>query len=159
MADTPDPSGGQLRERLDEARRETRELADELNGFRSRNLLQDAGWDPDSPEGRALAKTYDGEPDPTKVREFAQSRYGWQAPTEEAANAAAADRAVADAWDAFNQTATTVTPPVPDVRSTMSNAEAAGDWPTWDRMAAEQLEDLRETRAEYRQSPPSTPTD
>lgn len=74
MADETTPDGENesnvvrtLREQLNEAKKDRDNLKDALTAV----AFREAGFPLDTGAGKLLAKTYDGEPDPEKVKEFA----------------------------------------------------------------------------------------
>lgn len=113
-----------LRQQLDQAQAEI----EALRPLRTKETLRQAGFDPDTAEGKALSLAIDAgrvEPDPTQIVEFAGSEFGWEPRTQltetEATQAEGSKR-----LEAVRQVTQSDGPS--DVGSQIAEAEQAGDW-------------------------------
>ncbi len=70
----------QMRDRI----KELEGVEKEYKSVKMNNLIQDAGFDPASGQGKALKDLYKGELEVDAVKKFAEENYGWssETPTE-----------------------------------------------------------------------------
>lgn len=122
-----DPKG--LRKQLEAAQAEIKEL----KTFKRTTAFKEAGFDPDSGYGKALARTFEGEPTPEAIREYAKNEYGWEPEQTQAAperTEAETQREQAQGRaDQVTASSTSVEPP-DDLQGQIAKAEADGDWQT-----------------------------
>ncbi len=67
--------------KLEEVNKSQKDELDELRPLRDKETLRDAGFDPDSDRGKALAiaiKAGEVEPEQSKLVEYAESTFGWK---------------------------------------------------------------------------------
>jgi hypothetical protein len=131
--------GSALRKQLETVLAENKELKAQ---HRVR-AFKDAGYDPDSGHGKALAKLYDGTPDPDAIRQFAKDEFGWDPPSASAE--VVTPGASPDEWATVASVSTTTAPPSDpsSIDNQIAKAEAEGDWDQFDRLSAVKLEALR----------------
>jgi hypothetical protein len=131
--------GSALRKQLEAVLAENKDLKarDRVRAFR------DAGYDPDSGHGKALAKLYDGTPDPEAIRQFAKDEFGWDPPSASADTTTST--ASPDEWANVASVSTTSAPPSDpsSIDNQIAKAEAEGAWDEFDRLSAIKLENLR----------------
>lgn len=131
------------RDELETMIAENKELKATIREKRLRFALTDAGFEPDTGAGKAIAKMLpdDMELTPENITEYARSEFGFEpAPPEEA-------EVEAPAWspsDIFD-TLTFGAMPQHDlsVQDKLKKAEAEGDWATHDRINAQLLQQAR----------------
>jgi hypothetical protein len=87
----PTDAGGEsanvkrMREQLESLQQEREALMSRVKI----SAFKEAGLDVDSGIGKAVYRTYEGDIDPDKIREFAQVEYEWEPPQPEAVSPAA----------------------------------------------------------------------
>ena len=119
-----------LRDALDRREAELKEKDAEINRLTGRlmeSAFRDAGLNPLEGMGKAVAKLYEGDPDPAKIAEYANTEFGWEAPSKEQTPAAAAfaapqQRVTAAVAQSVPLGATT------DAASEIARLESEGKW-------------------------------
>lgn len=99
-----------------------------LRPLRTKETLRQAGFDPDSAEGKALSMAIDAgkvETDPEKIVEFAGSEFGWE-PRTQLTETEATQVEGSRRMEAVRQVTQSDGPS--DVSSQIAEAEQAGDW-------------------------------
>lgn len=133
-------SGSALRQQVTTLQDENKHLKITVRN----HAFRDAGFDPESGPGKALAKLYEGEPDPEQIKQVA-TEYGLNPNagdgTTQQASAAEERQAGEDRTAQLNQGSTA--PRDPSVDDQIKQAEAAGDWATFNRLSAQKLEAAR----------------
>lgn len=110
-----------------------------LQGVARQAAFKEAGIDPSTGLGKAIYRTYEGEIDPTKIVEFAQAEYDWEAPAEPA---------VTDAERRIATVGNTGVDETTDIGGQIVQAEQAGDW-----IKAQALKDRQLLALAQRQNP------
>lgn len=129
--DTPETDEGgpkALREALERAKAEAAEARKEANAYKVRALeaaFREAGLDPAKGVGKAVAKEYDGEVTPEAIRAYAESEYGWEAPSQESAIAPVVREAQARV---SSVQAESVSQPTSMIDQQIRDAEQSGDF-------------------------------
>lgn len=134
------PAG--LREALKRAEAENAELKASANVQRTRTMeaaFTALGLDPAKGIGKAVLKTYEGEPSFDEVKAFAEAEFDWKHSTDPAA--ALVDDAQGRV-DAVTTTAAPVLPGGDTLQSAIAAAEAAGDLAETMRLKASMLTGL-----------------
>lgn len=122
-------------------RQQVEDLKEQNKGLKTNERLRafkDAGFDPESGPGKALAKLYEGEPDPDKIREVADE-YGLNptASGEAKTDPTAARVAGEDRTAALN--AGSVPPRDSSTSDQIAQLDAEGKFAEADRLRAQQL--------------------
>lgn len=133
---TEQSEGSALRKKLEEALAENKELRQE----RRHRAYKDANL----PEGSydVFDSMYDGELTPDALTEFAKAK-GF-AVGQPATETTEQEQSTPTGEEALSQlNSGTIPPRDPSVDDRMKQAEAEGDWATFDRLAAEKLEAAR----------------
>lgn len=142
--------GDALRHELAELNAANEVLAEKVGSKRTAYALKEAGFDPTSGPGKAIAQLYDGDPDPEAIREFAAAEFGFQpAPTGDDVPVTP-EQQRAQGEDRLRMISAGVLP-VRDLTDNdkIAQAEAAGDWQTVGRLNAQKLQRLRRGIPEY----------
>ena len=81
-----------MRERI----KELEGVEKEYKSVQMGNAIKDAGFDPNSGQGKALKDLYKGELNPDSIKQFAVDNYGWgsETPTEESPQDAQRSRVI-----------------------------------------------------------------
>ena len=125
----------QMRERI----KELESVEKEFKSVQMANAIQDAGFDPQSGEGKALKDLYKGELEANAIKEFA-SNYGWgNAPAQEELQR---QRVVSsqDSLDTVIEASVPVEPVGLDDQ--IAQAQSDGDWQTSSNLKADKLKNL-----------------
>jgi hypothetical protein len=131
-------SGSSLRQQVTTLQDENKTLKQDK---RSR-AFKDAGFDPESGPGKALAKLYDGEADPTAIQTFAKDEFGFEPNGVTAPPDPAAERAAGE--DRLSQlNAGTIPTRDPSPEDDFQAALAEGDTATAGRINAQKLAKAR----------------
>ena len=128
----------QMRERI----KELESVEKEFKSVKMANAIQDAGFDPQSGEGKALKDLYKGELEANAIKEFA-SNYGWgNAPAEPTQEELQRQRVVSgqDSLDTVIEASVPVEPVGLDDQ--IAQAQSDGDWQTSSNLKADKLKDL-----------------
>ena len=130
----------QMRERI----KELEGVEKEYKSVKMNNLIQDAGFDPASGQGKALKDLYKGELTSDAIQQFAQEQYGWtsESPTTPDPQAAQKSRVVTsqESLDTVIEASVPVEPV--SVNDQIAQAQADGDWATSSNLKADQLRKL-----------------
>ena len=128
----------QMRDRI----KELESVEKEFKSVKMANAIQEAGFDPESGEGKALKDLYKGELEAKAIQEFA-SNYGWgNAPTEPSQEELQRQRVVSsqDSLDTVIEASVPVEPVGLDDQ--INQAQADGDWQTSSNLKADKLRAL-----------------
>ena len=128
----------QMRERI----KELESVEKEYKSVQMDNAIQDAGFNPESGEGKALKDLYKGELKADAIKEFA-SNYGWgDAPAEPNQEELQRQRVVSsqDSLDTVIEASVPVEPV--GIDDQINQAQADGDWQTSSNLKAEKLRAL-----------------
>ena len=130
----------QMRERI----KELEGVEKEYKSVKMNNLIQDAGFDPASGQGKALKDLYKGELEVDAVKKFAEENYGWssETPTEVSAQEAQKSRVVTsqESLDTVIEASVPVEPV--SINDQIAQAQQDGDWQTSSSLKAEKLRAL-----------------
>lgn len=128
----------QMRERI----KELESVEKEFKSVQMANAIKDAGFDPESGEGKALKDLYKGELQADAIKEFA-SQYGWgDAPAEPTQDELQRQRVVSsqDNLDTVIEASVPVEPVSLDDQ--IAQAQTDGDWQTAANLKADKLKAL-----------------
>ena len=128
----------QMRERI----KELESVEKEYKSVQMDNAIQDAGFNPESGEGKALKDLYKGELKADAIKEFA-SNYGWgDAPAEPKQEELQRQRVVSsqDSLDTVIEASVPVEPV--GIDDQINQAQADGDWQTSSNLKADKLRNL-----------------
>ncbi len=128
----------QMRERI----KELESVEKEFKSVQMANAIKDAGFDPESGEGKALKDLYKGELQADAIKEFA-SNYGWgNAPAEPSQEELQRQRVVSsqDSLDTVIEASVPVEPVGLDDQ--IAQAQSDGDWQTSSNLKADKLRAL-----------------
>lgn len=128
----------QMRERI----KELETVEKEYKSVQMANAIKDAGFDPESGEGKALKDLYKGELQADAIKNFA-SQYGWgDAPAEPTQEELQRQRVVSsqDNLDTVIEASVPVEPVGLDDQ--IAQAQADGDWSTSSALKADKLKAL-----------------
>ena len=129
-----------MRERIKELEATEKEFKSVQMG----NAIKDAGFDPESGQGKALKDLYKGDLQPEAIQQFAKENYGWgsETPTEVDPQAAQKARVVSsqESLDTVIEASVPVEPVVIDDQ--IAQAQQDGDWQTSSNLKAEKLRAL-----------------
>ena len=130
----------QMRERI----KELEGVEKEYKSVKMNNLIQDAGFDPASGQGKALKDLYKGELEVDAVKKFAEENYGWssETPTEVTQEQAQKSRVVTsqESLDTVIEASVPVEPV--SIDDQIAQAQQDGDWQTSSNLKADQLRAL-----------------
>ena len=130
----------QMRERI----KELEAVEKEYKTVQADNAIKDAGFDPNSGQGKALKDLYKGELTSDAIQQFAQEQYGWtsESPTTPDPQAAQKSRVVTsqESLDTVIEASVPVEPV--SVNDQIAQAQADGDWATSSNLKADQLRKL-----------------
>ena len=130
----------QMRERI----KELEAVEKEFKSVQMGNAIKDAGFDPDSGQGKALKDLYKGDLQADAIKQFAQENYGWgsETPTTEDPQAAQKARVVSSqqSLDTVIEASVPVEPVGLDDQ--IAQAQADGDWATSSALKADKLKAL-----------------
>ena len=130
----------QMRERI----KELEGVEKEYKSVKMDKIVQDAGFDPASGQGKALKDLYKGELEVDAVKKFAEENYGWssETPTEVTQEQAQKSR-VATSQESLDTGIEASVPVEPvGVEDQIAQAQADGDWQTSSALKADQLRAL-----------------
>ena len=128
----------QMRERI----KELESVEKEFKSVQMANAIKDAGFDPESGEGKALKDLYKVDLEANAIKEFA-SNYGWgNAPAEPNQEELQRQRVVSsqDSLDTVIEASVPVEPV--GIDDQINQAQADGDWQTSSNLKAEKLRAL-----------------
>jgi len=132
----------QMRERI----KELESVEKEFKSVQMANAIKDAGFDPESGEGKALKDLYKGELEANAIKEFA-SNYGWgNAPAEPSQEELQRQRVVSgqDSLDTVIEASVPVEPVGLDDQ--IAQAQSDGDWQTSSNLKADKLRALTQKK-------------
>ena len=133
----------QMRERI----KELEGVEKEFKSVQQDKVIQDAGFDPASGQGKALKDLYKGDLEVDAIKAFAAEQYGWgeEAPAVQEQEAQKARVVTSqDSLDAVAQASVPVEPA--NVNDQISQAMQDGDWQTSSALKAEKLKALMEKK-------------
>ena len=130
----------QMRERI----KELEGVEKVYKSVKINNLIQDAGFDPSSGQGKALKDLYKGELEVDAVKKFAEENYGWssETPTEVSEQEAQKSRVVTsqESLDTVIEASVPVEPV--GIDDQIAQAQQDGDWQLSANLKADQLRAL-----------------
>ncbi len=130
----------QMRERI----KELEGVEKEYKSVKMDSVIQDAGFDPASGQGKALKDLYKGELEVDAVKKFAEENYGWssETPTEVTQEQAQKSRVVTsqESLDTVIEASVPVEPV--GIDDQIAQAQADGDWQTSSNLKADKLRAL-----------------
>ena len=130
----------QMRERI----KELEAVEKEFKSVQMDKVIQDAGFDPSSGQGKALKDLYKGELQPDAVQQFAKENYGWGSETPTTEDPQAAQKARVVSSQESLDTVIEASVPVEQVGldDQIAQAQADGDWQTSSALKADKLKAL-----------------
>ena len=130
----------QMRERF----KELEGVEKEYKSVKMDSVIQDAGFDPASGQGKALKDLYKGELEVDAVKQFAEENYGWssETPTEVTQEQAQKSRVVTsqESLDTVIEASVPVEPV--GIDDQIAQAQQDGDWQTSSNLKADKLRAL-----------------
>ena len=130
----------QMRERI----KELEGVEKEYKSVKMDKVVQDAGFDPASGQGKALKDLYKGELEVDAVKQFAEENYGWssETPTEVTQEQAQKSRVVTsqESLDTVIEASVPVEPV--GIDDQIAQAQQDGDWQTSSNLKADKLRAL-----------------
>ena len=130
----------QMRDRI----KELEGVEKEYKSVKMDKVVQDAGFDPASGQGKALKDLYKGELEVDAVKKFAEENYGWssETPTEVTQEQAQKSRVVTsqESLDTVIEASVPVEPV--GIDDQIAQAQQDGDWLTSANLKAEKLRAL-----------------
>ena len=127
----------QMRERI----KELEGVEKEYKSVKMDKVVQDAGFDPASGQGKALKDLYKGELEVDAVKQFAEENYGWssETPTEVTQEQAQKSRVVTsqESLDTVIEASVPVEPV--GINDQIAQAQQDGDWQTASNLKADKL--------------------
>ena len=133
----------QMRERI----KELEGVEKEFKSVQQDKVIQEAGFDPSSGQGKALKDLYKGDLEVDAIKAFAAEQYGWgeEAPAVQEQEAQKARVVTSqDSLDAVAQASVPVEPA--DVNDQIAQAMQDGDWQKSSALKAEKLKDLTDKK-------------
>jgi len=133
----------QMRERI----KELEGVEKEFKSVQQDKVIQEAGFDPSSGQGKALKDLYKGDLEVDAIKAFAAEQYGWgeEAPAVQEQEAQKSRVVTSqDSLDAVAQASVPVEPA--DVNDQIAQAQQDGDWQTSSALKAEKLKALMEKK-------------
>jgi len=133
----------QMRERI----KELEGVEKEFKSVQQDKVIQDAGFDPSSGQGKALKDLYKGDLEVDAIKAFAAEQYGWgeEAPAVQEQEAQKARVVTSqESLDAVAQASVPVEPA--NVNDQIAQAQQDGDWQTSSALKAEKLKALMEKK-------------
>ena len=128
----------QMRERI----KELESVEKEFKSVQMANAIQDAGFDPQSGEGKALKDLYKGELEANAIKEFA-SNYGWGEVPPQATQKELQRQRVVSSQNSLDTVIEASVPVEPvGLDDQIAQAQADGDWQTSSNLKADKLKDL-----------------
>ena len=130
----------QMRDRI----KELEGVEKEYKSVKMDKVVQDAGFDPASGQGKALKDLYKGELEVDAVKQFAEENYGWssETPTEVTQEQAQKSRVVTsqESLDTVIEASVPVEPV--GIDDQIAQAQQDGDWQTSSNLKADKLRAL-----------------
>ena len=133
----------QMRERI----KELEGVEKEFKSVQQDKVIQDAGFDPSSGQGKALKDLYKGDLEVDAIKAFAAEQYGWgeEAPAVQEQEAQKARVVTSqESLDAVAQASVPVEPA--NVNDQIAQAQQDGDWKASSALKAEKLKALMEKK-------------
>jgi hypothetical protein len=128
----------QMRERI----KELESVEKEFKSVQMANAIKDAGFDPESGEGKALKDLYKGELQADAIKEFA-SNYGWGEVPPQATQEELQRQRVVSGQNSLDTVIEASVPVEPvGLDDQIAQAQADGDWQTSSNLKADKLKDL-----------------
>ena len=128
----------QMRERI----KELESVEKEFKSVKMANAIQEAGFDPESGEGKALKDLYKGELEAKAIQEFA-SNYGWGEVPPQATQEELQRQRVVSGQDSLDTVIEASVPVEPvGIDDQINQAQADGDWQTSSNLKADKLRAL-----------------
>ena len=132
-----------MRERIKELEATEKEFKSVQMG----NAIKDAGFDPESGQGKALKDLYKGELDSDSIKQFASENYGWGASPDEVTEQEAKRSRVVTSQDSLDTVIEASVPVEPvGIDDQINQAQSDGDWQTSSALKAEKLKTLMERK-------------
>ena len=111
------------------------------------NAIKDAGFDPESGQGKALKDLYKGELDSDSIKQFASENYGWGASPEQSTEQEAQRSRVVTSQDSLDTVIEASVPVEPvGIDDQINQAQSDGDWQTSSALKADKLKALMERK-------------
>ena len=130
----------QMRDRI----KELEGVEKEYKSVKMDSVIQDAGFDPASGQGKALKDLYKGELEVDAVKKFAKENYGWssETPTEVSEQEAQKSRVVTsqESLDTVIEASVPLEPV--GIDDQIAQAQQDGDWQTSSNLKADKLRAL-----------------
>ena len=128
-----------MRERI----KELESVEKEYKSVQMGNAIKDAGFDPNSGQGKALKDLYKGEMDSDSIKQFASENYGWGASPEQVTEQEAQRSRVISSQDSLDTVIEASVPVEPvGIDDQISQAQSDGDWQTSSNLKADKLKNL-----------------
>jgi hypothetical protein len=132
----------QMRERI----KELESVEKEFKSVQMVNAIKDAGFDPESGEGKALKDLYKGELQADAIKEFA-SNYGWGNAPEEPSQEELQRQRVVSSQDSLDTVIEASVPVEPvGLDDQIAQAQSDGDWQTSSNLKADKLRALTQKK-------------
>ena len=132
-----------MRERIKELEATEKEFKSVQMG----NAIKDAGFDPESGQGKALKDLYKGEMDSDSIKQFASENYGWGASPDQVTEQEAQRSRVVTSQDSLDTVIEASVPVEPvGIEDQINQAQSDGDWQTSSALKAEKLKALMERK-------------
>ena len=128
----------QMRERI----KELESVEKEYKSVQMDNAIQDAGFNPESGEGKALKDLYKGELEANAIKEFA-SNYGWGDESPQATQTELQRQRVVSSQNSLDTVIEASVPVEPvGLDDQIAQAQSDGDWQTSSNLKADKLKNL-----------------
>jgi hypothetical protein len=128
-----------MRERI----KELESVEKEYKSVQMGNAIKDAGFDPNSGQGKALKDLYKGEMDSDSIKQFASENYGWGASPDQVTEQEAQRSRVITSQDSLDTVIEASVPVEPvGIDDQINQAQSDGDWQTSSALKAEKLKTL-----------------
>jgi len=128
-----------MRERI----KELEGVEKEYKSVQMGNAIKDAGFDPNSGQGKALKDLYKGEMDSDSIKQFASENYGWGASPDQVTEQEAQRSRVISSQDSLDTVIEASVPVEPvGIDDQISQAQSDGDWQTSSNLKADKLKNL-----------------
>jgi len=132
-----------MRERI----KELEGVEKEYKSVQMGNAIKDAGFDPNSGQGKALKDLYKGEMDSDSIKQFASENYGWGASPDQVTEQEAQRSRVITSQNSLDTVIEASVPVEPvGIDDQINQAQSDGDWQTSSALKAEKLKTLMERK-------------
>ena len=130
----------QMRDRI----KELEGVEKEYKSVKMDKVVQDAGFDPASGQGKALKDLYKGELEVDSVKKFAEENYGWSSETPTEVTQEQAQKSIVVTSQESLDTVIEASVPVEPVGidDQIAQAQQDGDWQTSSNLKADKLRAL-----------------